>query len=161
MRHVQCHIQSSAVRAERQAAGSGAARHRDRAGCRERSAWRQREHLDVVARTAADVDLVAGRAENDADEAVRDANRLPRGQGIDVDEMQRSRIEVAPGHDGQQTSIRAEHHAERPIVHLDMRARRRELLAVRHENSAVRLNAYVRGSLERNSGCGRQRDGQQ
>ena len=138
---------------ERQAARRRPAGDRNRAVGGERAVGGRLEDLHVVAGAAADVDRVSGRTERHADEAVRDADRLLERPGVQVDEMQRARVEVAAGHDGEQAAVRAHHHPERTIVDLDVRAGRRQRLAVRHQDAAIVLHADDDAMSDGQCGC--------
>ena len=52
-------------------------------------------------------------------------------------------LKLLPVTTASRLAIRAEHHAQRPIVHFDVRASRREQLAVRHDDAAVSLHANL------------------
>ena len=72
---------------------------------------------------------------------------------VEVDDVQRARVEVAAGHHRQQAAVRADHHAQRAVVHLDVGPGRGQRLTGRHQDAAVRLHADGDAMFEGQAGC--------
>ncbi len=117
-------------------------RDRNRAVGSEQAVRRRGEDLDVVARPAAHVDPVPRRAKRYPHEAVGDRDRLQQCPRIHINDVQRSRVEVAARHDGEQVASRVQHHPEGPIVDLDVLAGRRQRLPGRYQYYSVGLHPY-------------------
>ena len=119
VRHVERDIETAAICAQRETTRCSI-RDADGAVGSKRSVALHLEGPDVVAGASSDPDPVAGWTEAHADETVPDADGLLHGATGHIDDVQRSRIEVASGHDGHQGAVRTQHHAQRTIVDLDV-----------------------------------------